>query len=315
VEYTPQTVNDREKYATYTRDSVTGLDYAMNRYYSSQWGRFLSPDPYGRSISLGNPQSWNRYGYTGGDPANGTDPSGLIDGPPGAPGGPGSGFGWGGGDGAGFGFGGYGCPPDLPSAGNWYDAGGDSPPSVGPSLFETGCGQASGGPSAGADLGPGVLAEALSDAEKALHQKDCAGVFNTKPNLSQTYDPADVLDGIVDGIKMGDEYFGSMWAEKLNPTFAAETQYGSGQWVGGTYQYTSANIILQDNGPGSYLDQGAASLALTLIHELGHVFNIVARLGGSAIQNDANPDGTANAAAEAANALALAPCAKALGLN
>jgi len=41
VEYTP-TVNDREKYATYTRDSLTGLDYAMNRYYTSIWGRFLS---------------------------------------------------------------------------------------------------------------------------------------------------------------------------------------------------------------------------------------------------------------------------------
>jgi RHS repeat-associated protein len=44
VEYTA-TTNDREKYATYTRDSVSGLDYAANRYYWSQWGRFLSPDP------------------------------------------------------------------------------------------------------------------------------------------------------------------------------------------------------------------------------------------------------------------------------
>ena len=34
--------NDTEKYATYTRDSLTKLDYAMNRYYSSIWGRFLS---------------------------------------------------------------------------------------------------------------------------------------------------------------------------------------------------------------------------------------------------------------------------------
>jgi len=41
VEYTT-TANDREKYATYTRDSITGLDYAMNRYYSSQWGRFIA---------------------------------------------------------------------------------------------------------------------------------------------------------------------------------------------------------------------------------------------------------------------------------
>jgi len=78
VEYTPQTVNDREKYATYTRDSVTGLDYAMNRYYSSQWGRFLSPDPSGGSVAPGNPQSWNRYGYAANDPANRADPTGLL---------------------------------------------------------------------------------------------------------------------------------------------------------------------------------------------------------------------------------------------
>jgi RHS repeat-associated protein len=52
VEYT-LTANDREKYATYTRDSATGLDYAMNRYYASQWGRFLSPDPYGAAYALG----------------------------------------------------------------------------------------------------------------------------------------------------------------------------------------------------------------------------------------------------------------------
>ena len=77
VEYTPQTVNDREKYATYTRDSVTGLDYAVNRYYSSQWGRFLSPDRSWRSARLGDPQSWNRYGYATNDPVNRNDPSGL----------------------------------------------------------------------------------------------------------------------------------------------------------------------------------------------------------------------------------------------
>jgi RHS repeat-associated protein len=77
VEYTT-TANDREKYATYTRDSLTGLDYAMNRYYSSQWGRFLSPDPYSASASPGTPQSWNRYSYVVGDPLNGNDPSGLC---------------------------------------------------------------------------------------------------------------------------------------------------------------------------------------------------------------------------------------------
>ena len=53
------TANDREKYATYTRDNLTGLDYAVNRYYWSQWGRFPSPDPYSGSVSLASPQSWN----------------------------------------------------------------------------------------------------------------------------------------------------------------------------------------------------------------------------------------------------------------
>jgi RHS repeat-associated protein len=76
VEYTT-TANDREKYATYTRDSLTGFDYAMNRYYSSQWGRFLSPDPAMSSVRMKNPQSWNRYAYAVDDPVNRSDPSGL----------------------------------------------------------------------------------------------------------------------------------------------------------------------------------------------------------------------------------------------
>ena len=50
----------------------------MNRYYSSQWGRFLSTDPRGSGASLGSPQSWNRYAYTRGDPVNSNDPTGLV---------------------------------------------------------------------------------------------------------------------------------------------------------------------------------------------------------------------------------------------
>jgi RHS repeat-associated protein len=81
VEYSA-TANDTEKYATYTRDSVTGLDYAMNRYYSSIWGCFLSPDPYrannGGPGDPADPQSWNRYAYVEGDPVNSNDSSGLM---------------------------------------------------------------------------------------------------------------------------------------------------------------------------------------------------------------------------------------------
>jgi RHS repeat-associated protein len=53
-------------------------DYAMNRYYAPQWGRFTTPDPYPASAQLANPQSWNRYSYVENDPVNRTDRSGLF---------------------------------------------------------------------------------------------------------------------------------------------------------------------------------------------------------------------------------------------
>ena len=61
----------------------TGLDYPVNRYYSNQFGRFMSPDPYmSNSGGFGdpsNPQSWNRYSYTHDDPVNLKDPRGLLE--------------------------------------------------------------------------------------------------------------------------------------------------------------------------------------------------------------------------------------------
>jgi len=69
--------NDQTKFATYTRDSATGLDYARHRYYSSTLGRFSSADPYKASSVRTKPQSWNRYAYALGDPVNLSDPRGL----------------------------------------------------------------------------------------------------------------------------------------------------------------------------------------------------------------------------------------------
>jgi YD repeat-containing protein len=39
------TGNNKEKFATYYRDTISGLDYAVNRYYSSSLGKVLMPDP------------------------------------------------------------------------------------------------------------------------------------------------------------------------------------------------------------------------------------------------------------------------------
>ena len=73
------TTNDRLKFATYTRDSYTGLDYANQRFYASTYGRFNTPDPSRRSAYRSNPLSWNRYMYALGDPVNSNDPTGLDD--------------------------------------------------------------------------------------------------------------------------------------------------------------------------------------------------------------------------------------------
>ena len=71
------TSNDRVKFATYTRDSYTGLDYADQRFYASSYGRFHTPDPSRKSMHAKVPLSWNRYRYVVGDPINRFDRHGT----------------------------------------------------------------------------------------------------------------------------------------------------------------------------------------------------------------------------------------------
>jgi RHS repeat-associated protein len=74
---------DTWSFGTYWTDSVTGLDYANNRYYFNSLGRFVTPDPYasnsGGAGDPSGPQSWNKYAYTRGDPVNRVDPAGMQD--------------------------------------------------------------------------------------------------------------------------------------------------------------------------------------------------------------------------------------------
>ena len=72
------TTNESSKFGTYFRDATTGLDYADQRFYGNQLGRFVTPDPSGlRSVDSSDPTSWNLYAYVNGDPINSSDPSGL----------------------------------------------------------------------------------------------------------------------------------------------------------------------------------------------------------------------------------------------
>ncbi len=66
--------NNEFVFTSYQRDSESGLDYALARYYDSRTGTFCSADPL--AGSPGDPQSWNRYPYGRNDPIDNTDPSG-----------------------------------------------------------------------------------------------------------------------------------------------------------------------------------------------------------------------------------------------
>jgi len=70
------TGNNTEKFTGYYRDSETGLDYADQRYHQPGMGRFLTMDQ--ANASPVEPATWNRYGYSGGDPVNNLDPHGMY---------------------------------------------------------------------------------------------------------------------------------------------------------------------------------------------------------------------------------------------
>jgi RHS repeat-associated protein len=71
--------NGQEKFATYTRDAESGLDYAYQRYYTSGIGRFLTPDSKSGSASSSEPQAYNRYARVIGDPTNRRNDVGTCD--------------------------------------------------------------------------------------------------------------------------------------------------------------------------------------------------------------------------------------------
>src|SRR5437588_447652 len=66
---------DKLTFTSYARDSESGNDYAMARYYISRLGRFSSLDPLPGNIT--DPQSLNRYSYGRNETTGLVDPSGL----------------------------------------------------------------------------------------------------------------------------------------------------------------------------------------------------------------------------------------------
>ena len=67
-----------QRFTSYDRSAATGLDYAVNRYYDPEQGRFTQVDLFEMgAANLMNPQSLNMYAYVRNDSVNATDPLGL----------------------------------------------------------------------------------------------------------------------------------------------------------------------------------------------------------------------------------------------
>ena len=81
AETSPGAKDIRRRFTSYDRDlNGSKLDYAVNRFYDSEQGRFTQVDPLEMgAASLTHPQSLNLYAYVRNDPANSTDPAGMGD--------------------------------------------------------------------------------------------------------------------------------------------------------------------------------------------------------------------------------------------
>jgi RHS repeat-associated protein len=67
-EWNPQITVNHYKFTGKERDSESGLDNFGARYNSSQYGRFMSPDPTRLSAFFDDPQTWNMYIYAHNNP-------------------------------------------------------------------------------------------------------------------------------------------------------------------------------------------------------------------------------------------------------
>jgi RHS repeat-associated protein len=68
----------RKKYASMENDDSTGMSHTLWRKYDSLSARWTTTDPYGGSMELASPQSFNRYSYVNNDPVNHVDLTGLM---------------------------------------------------------------------------------------------------------------------------------------------------------------------------------------------------------------------------------------------
>jgi RHS repeat-associated protein len=266
----------KTQYATYSRDN-TGLDYAVQRYYSSVIGRFTTPDPYLSSAGPADPQSWNRYAYVQNDPVNFYDPLGLAVFPAFDAGDTGfSGrstsdearyvMGGGGGSIAAF----LAFRSEGFSFSNPYPVGEQS---------GIGISDASGASPMNWQLMPAAAARAL---QALTLNQECFNLFGTEKTRDEKWNPITVLTSL---IISRDNTYGSVNFDYTGNGAALTTPNGFPiPSLSAGITGTSATISIKASW---WNVNNVAYNAETLLHELGHVFNFVRGSGGFALPNRA----------------------------
>ena len=281
--------NDREKFGTYNRDGFSGLDYAVQRYYASAYGRFNTPDPMAGSAIAANPGTWNRYAYVGSDPVNHRDPRGLNEASVDCED-----------DGEG------GCIFRIDAIDENSGGGGGS---IDPCMLmfltnpTSNCeGSYLQKPFPFPPPRPYVQATAAQEsdflgaadklAQAALAKPECADLFNIGGvGLSP--------DKLLTAIENNDPSSGQViWNDIGDSGIAATTSKGIGMPnADGTISKTAV-ITLNDNLNSILFGGGATGGAAMLLHELGHAYEFIYGAASSAIKG---PDGNLADPVQAAN--------------
>jgi len=303
------TQNGTEKFTGYLRDAESGNDYAVNRYMQPGMGRFLTADRWrtGAPNALTLPDNWNRYLYVGGDPVNRTDPSGL-------------------------------CSPDVnppcySTTGTGMMGGGlngspglESPHPPGP--VDDGDNQTAAQIEArkAVSMPQQVIANLLASAQPVSddlvnsetqvagnlamlalqNNPDCAALFE---GIQGDPDPSWVLGGILSGTEYGTLNYTFMGASNVtatsysinNATTSPVLPYNSAT---GTFSSATITINTSSIAPYNFAGTSPVDRAVTLLHELGHVFEYLFGAASTEIQDD-----QASGAVSAANtALVKSKC-------
>jgi RHS repeat-associated protein len=257
-----------DDFATYWKDSSTGFEYAMNRYYSMGYGRFLTVDPFGGSASVKDSGSRNRYSYALDDPVNKSDPTGLAV----------QDCDW-----TGCAFDALGAAAALSGLGLGAYTNGSI------TFYGAAAVQAAflGSPKAVANSAR--IAAGVSAAEAALDNPDCSGLFNVGGGGPS---PSALLQEIASGSDP-QAYFTEGFIGQSGPNTFINAQTGVTPWSLQGNEITNTGIgnygvVVEFNiFPGTPFNTGTVTAnATTILHELGHIYELLYGLGSTFLVND-----------------------------